>query len=275
MSSPYTSVESAQRPQLLAFLADIKDHVEDDAPRLILADWLEDNGQEARAEFIRLQCQLAHLAEDDRERPKLLKREIELVNLHEEFWVRSVRTRARRWRFQRGLLRIETDAFIFLHAPWPLLHAEALDWIEAVHLTTGMRRGRDEILRLVESTILPQLTALDLSAARLGLPGAEGIARAPHLGRLNRLRLAGNELNDEAASILARTAPLARLTDLDLSGNLITDVGAAALAHSPHLNRLTNLEIGANAVSPAGEAALRRRFGRAVHVVPLIASGAP
>jgi uncharacterized protein (TIGR02996 family) len=42
-----------------AFLADIIAHPADDAPRLIYADWLEDNGEEERAEFIRVQCELA------------------------------------------------------------------------------------------------------------------------------------------------------------------------------------------------------------------------
>jgi uncharacterized protein (TIGR02996 family) len=42
-----------------SFLRDILDHPFDDAPRLIYADWLEDHGEEARAEFIRVQCELA------------------------------------------------------------------------------------------------------------------------------------------------------------------------------------------------------------------------
>src|SRR5262245_16683342 len=60
---------------LRAFLEDCKDHPEDDAPRLILADWLEEHGEteadRARGEFVRLQVRLAHreLAdEDDAER---------------------------------------------------------------------------------------------------------------------------------------------------------------------------------------------------------------
>jgi uncharacterized protein (TIGR02996 family) len=35
------------------FLQAIIDAPEDDAPRLVYADWLEDNGQPERAEFIR------------------------------------------------------------------------------------------------------------------------------------------------------------------------------------------------------------------------------
>ena len=44
------------------FLATIIAHPEDDAPRLVYADWLEERGDEvsvARSEFIRVQCELA------------------------------------------------------------------------------------------------------------------------------------------------------------------------------------------------------------------------
>src|SRR5262245_58187386 len=37
------------------FLADILEHPEDDTPRLVYADWLDDHGQPERAEFIRAQ----------------------------------------------------------------------------------------------------------------------------------------------------------------------------------------------------------------------------
>jgi uncharacterized protein (TIGR02996 family) len=39
-----------------AFVRDVAANPEDDAPRLIFADWLEDNGDPDRAEFVRLQC---------------------------------------------------------------------------------------------------------------------------------------------------------------------------------------------------------------------------
>ena len=43
------------------FLAAILAEPDDDAHRLIFADWLEDAGQTERAEFVRLQCRLAVL----------------------------------------------------------------------------------------------------------------------------------------------------------------------------------------------------------------------
>jgi uncharacterized protein (TIGR02996 family) len=47
-----------------AFLQSIREHPEDDTPRLIFADWLDEhdngkNGYAPRAEFIRVQCELA------------------------------------------------------------------------------------------------------------------------------------------------------------------------------------------------------------------------
>jgi uncharacterized protein (TIGR02996 family) len=46
-----------------SFLAAIRADTEDDAPRLVFADWLEENGDPVRAEFIRVQSELARLTE--------------------------------------------------------------------------------------------------------------------------------------------------------------------------------------------------------------------
>lgn len=51
-----------------AFLAAIRAHPADDVARLVFADWLEEHGQEARAEFIRVQVELASLRADQRRR---------------------------------------------------------------------------------------------------------------------------------------------------------------------------------------------------------------
>jgi uncharacterized protein (TIGR02996 family) len=48
-----------------SFLAAIIESPDDDSPRLIYADWLEDHGQPDRAEFIRVACTLEKLGEDD------------------------------------------------------------------------------------------------------------------------------------------------------------------------------------------------------------------
>ena len=46
-----------------SFLEDILAHPDDDTPRLIFADWLDEQGDSARAEFIRVQIERASLPE--------------------------------------------------------------------------------------------------------------------------------------------------------------------------------------------------------------------
>jgi uncharacterized protein (TIGR02996 family) len=56
-----------QNPTELAFLHDICHYPADDAVRLIYADWLDDRdlpGDRERAEFIRVQCELARLCQE-------------------------------------------------------------------------------------------------------------------------------------------------------------------------------------------------------------------
>src|SRR5689334_7370825 len=57
-----------------ALLTAIRDHPDEDTPRLVYADWLDENAtsdaQRGRAEFIRVECECASLPEDDPEREK-------------------------------------------------------------------------------------------------------------------------------------------------------------------------------------------------------------
>jgi uncharacterized protein (TIGR02996 family) len=69
-----------------AFLRDIAEHLGDDAPRLVYADWLEEHGRPERAELIRLQCALPALAWDDPRRGGLTARQEELLAAHGETW---------------------------------------------------------------------------------------------------------------------------------------------------------------------------------------------
>jgi uncharacterized protein (TIGR02996 family) len=61
-----------------AFLRAIGAAPADDAPRLVYADWLDDRGDAARAEFIRVQCELARPGGDRARRTELRLREREL-----------------------------------------------------------------------------------------------------------------------------------------------------------------------------------------------------
>src|SRR5262245_29511875 len=89
-----------------AFLEDVVAHPDDDAPRLIYADWLDDHGRSEadrdQAAFIRVQCRLARLGEDDPQREGLLEQEASLLRKHRRLWEADLP--ARGCEFRRGFV---------------------------------------------------------------------------------------------------------------------------------------------------------------------------
>jgi uncharacterized protein (TIGR02996 family) len=73
-------------PEADAFLDAIFDHPDDDTPRLVYADWLQEHGQDDRAEFIRVQCAAARMPGGDKERLKKEKAAARLFKAHKEEW---------------------------------------------------------------------------------------------------------------------------------------------------------------------------------------------
>jgi uncharacterized protein (TIGR02996 family) len=73
-----------------AFLRAICDNPDDDTARLVFADWLQEHGDEARAEFIRLQCEAARLSAEDGRLDELVRRAVELQGLFGNKWLREL-----------------------------------------------------------------------------------------------------------------------------------------------------------------------------------------
>jgi uncharacterized protein (TIGR02996 family) len=82
-----------------ALLDAIRAAPDDDAPRLVYADWLEENGQPERAEFIRVQCALVR-----RNTKVLRRREAELLAAHHDMFAGSLAASHLRYRFHRGFI---------------------------------------------------------------------------------------------------------------------------------------------------------------------------
>src|SRR6516162_10243136 len=96
------------------FLDAIKAEPDDDTPRLIYADWLDDHGQPERAEFIRLQIESARLPEGDPRAAEFDVRAEEILAEHEIEWLGEWSERLVRWSFRRGFLdaiTIEAESF--------------------------------------------------------------------------------------------------------------------------------------------------------------------
>src|SRR5204863_7774890 len=68
-----------------AFLDAVLEQPDDDTPRLMYADWLEERG-DPKGEFIRLQCELARLPAGDARRSALGRRLDTLRAAHADAW---------------------------------------------------------------------------------------------------------------------------------------------------------------------------------------------
>src|SRR5262245_11845729 len=90
-----------------AFLQAIIEDPDDDGPRLVYADFLDERG-DPQGEVIRLQCERATLAEDDPRVEALVKREQELLAEHQEEWVGAVGLFSTGYAFRRGFIESVT-----------------------------------------------------------------------------------------------------------------------------------------------------------------------
>src|SRR5438270_10047207 len=92
-----------------AFLRAIIENPDDDGPRLLYADWLDERG-DPRGEFIRVQCALAGMDEYDPRRWDLMTRERELLAIHQQEWLDPLPDDLPYWKFRRGFLDwVEVD----------------------------------------------------------------------------------------------------------------------------------------------------------------------
>jgi uncharacterized protein (TIGR02996 family) len=232
----------ARRP----FLRAIAELPDEDGPRLTFADWLQASDPE-RAELIRLQCELARLAEGDPRREELLDREQELLSRNMMRWCFELPQEAGlRWdwlgdpdnvrvAFDRGLVRrvsINNDL------------AAQLDVIAGVTVPRSLAIGWDGNPNAI--AVLPRLRPLhSLKVNVLG-----GASLSPLLGGalagVRELDLEGNPLTDADLTALAESAHLGRLEKLNLSSTGAAEGGVAALVRSPYLPRLRELRLAFN-----------------------------
>jgi uncharacterized protein (TIGR02996 family) len=255
------------RREMLALLQNVKDHPEDDSPRLILGDWLEEAG-DPRGEFFRLQSQHSPLPEEDEdyELPEPSDREQDLLAQHQADWLGPLQLRVKGpyswdkeqdgWEFRRGLLRLTlyTDVQFLDQRVQSLAGTETWAWVEGLTLFYPA----EEVQEVANSPLLATLAHLKVHGchSEIGLDELEALLNSPHLGSLRTLKLPSHRFGDDAVALLAASKVLERITVLDLSANHIRSAGVARLLASPHLGRLTALDLSNQAIGDEGVAAL-------------------
>jgi uncharacterized protein (TIGR02996 family) len=274
----------------------IIDDPDDDMVRLVYADWLDDRGQSERAEFIRVQIELARLPFEDERISELQAREFRLLARHGMTWLNGAtsgtfhRGFREEWEFDRPVLFALTGAKLCAHHPvrciafgnqdeggWGKIVAESphLAGIEAIRLCWHLPHRPlkfQDVFTVLSSPHLTRLTALDLGGGHFF--GDDGLFRLlrpgqrtrflklpagplPSLRNLRRLALHGMGLTDVGVRALVESPLAQTLTHLDLSGNEITQESIRALIDSPLWSRLEALNLGGlYSDSPGGPARL-------------------
>jgi uncharacterized protein (TIGR02996 family) len=210
-----------------AFLADICANPEDDAPRLIYADWLAEHGDEARAEFIRAQVRRAALPKYDPAAYDLEAREDELLAANEKKWKKPLARITARCEFQRGFLH-----HLAIPAAKFVTHADNIFTAAPVRSLRVLQVGPgwDQFL---DCEGLSRLRSLDLSHSRLGMHRACALARSPRLSELRELDLTSGKILPNGLRAVLASPHLRNLRALSLGGNGLTDALGEAFAQCP------------------------------------------
>lgn len=273
----------ANDPQYLAFESDIVAHPDDDAPRLILADWLDDHGDEhtaARAEFIRVQIELSRLDNHAPRWRELTQRQSELLRLHERAWLGPLAGIVTHATWQRGFVqRVKLGVRQFmdnadeLFRQAPVLHLQLLR-VSQTKLTMeelatcphfarlrglglpGSGIGDDKLTVLLSQAKLEHLENLELESAGVGRRTMQVLARAA-LPKLRVLNLTSNRLLNTFEAFCQPT-PGFQLRELAIANAELTEDDRAALFAWPGLAKVEKLNLGGNRLGTAGGVALAR-----------------
>jgi uncharacterized protein (TIGR02996 family) len=260
------------------FLRAIIAHPEDDLPRLVYADWLEERG-DPRGEFIRLQFALRDPDLDPRVRHQMTVREQELLTVHETEWLGELAPLKALCTFRRGfpdeltigagpfleragrLVRGSTVRAVTLQKVGDLLptltRSAALEGLTRLSFPDGVLADAD-IEHLAACRFLTTLTELDLVANRIGISGARRLAASPNFPNLRALTLDHNPIEDLGLDALAASPNFPALTSLAVRSCDLHASGVKCLTTAPLFGRLHALALDANALGNPGLQMLAR-----------------
>lgn len=234
------------------FLDEIRRQPADDAPRLLLADWLDERG-DPRGEFIRIQCTLTALPGDDLGRKALTERNAELEADAKAQALKELRPAGiRDVRFQRGFidrLLVEGTQFLDMWRPIARLAPtlRALQWRKLPSKQAPAALGR-----MLDGATFAHLSALDLSGNALTFPAMDVLAASKALRRIETLLLNDNPLGGEAGMRLARSTEFQKLRKLEMVRCGLTPREMGVLARNTGLTGLETLMLGGNALGDDG-----------------------
>jgi uncharacterized protein (TIGR02996 family) len=241
------------------FIRMICQHPDDDAPRLVFADWLDEQGDAERAEFIRLGVRVGSASLDPDEQwdagVRYRKLEVTVVpRLLEQ--LPSVNGVAWHAIVDRGFIaRIDVYRPDVLLIEWPtLFNASPIRYLRLTDLSASTVSG------LYDVPSLRQLKAIELRGASLTTRGLRQLFHLPQLVGLLHFDVSHQGIGDQGVAELSQTRCLLNLRSLNLNDNMLTDVSAQMLLDAPYLRRLELLYLSRNRISSTLLNRLRKRY---------------
>lgn len=247
-----------------ALLAAVWAAPHDDLPRLVYADWLDETGdpaKAARAEFIRVQCELAKNELTAERRGKLERRERDLWHRYRRVFKRGLPHPLADKPFARGfvappLLQLSGHRLLSTYAP---VMAHAPLWRFEVRTIQA-----SDLRDWCQSDLGLRITELHLhwTACPVGW-----LASGGRKSNITALRLEYCRLSDEDTGALADGC-YPHLHTLTASGSW-AETGLKAVTCSSLPTQLTDLNVSGCEIGPAGARALADSSGAFVRLVSL------
>jgi uncharacterized protein (TIGR02996 family) len=243
---------------LAAFLADIKARPLDATPRLILADWIEENGESdadrARGELLRLSVK--HPDATTVDAGPVGQQVRNGFHRHKADWLGpTAHLPGLIHTLHGGLLRLEVPVGGFLSRPMrQFTEGPGWLWVEGLTIT-----GKDQRFpRVWQRLCLATISRLALHGAREFLrPHWPALFGSPYLGAVRDLCLTSGRLDSpETIAQLAAWPGLAHVDSLNLHGTRLSRDGVEALLASPHLGNLHRLVLTHCDLDEAGASAV-------------------
>jgi hypothetical protein len=201
----------------------VTSNVDDDAPRLALAEHIRDSESD-RARLI--EDQIARASTRRARRGHVDTSEHPVLRAHRAEWTRTVAKYARDWAFDRGFiakLTIEPNLFLE-HGEWLMLNFP----LQVVTLTRP-DDGDFPIAELAASPLLSRLDAIILRDVRLRESDLAPLIASPHLERLRYLSLDTEPISTATYDRVAAAPALRKLLVLGLGnetpGQRFADTG--------------------------------------------------
>lgn len=238
-------LSSIVTPTDIRFLERICASPDDDAPRLIYADLLDERG-DPRGEFIRIQIALARLPCDDPSRAELARRECAMLGRYQTKWSEILRGIAGSAEFCRGFIETAVvDARTFLRRAGDLFRMTPLRHMKLLDVGSSLAR-------LMASPYLARLSMITIFAQHIDDRLTRALADSPHLDNLRSLNIARNRVGDRGIEQIAWSPRFRNLIELDIGDNAVGDTGVRAIAESSNLSGLRSLECRRNEIGRAG-----------------------